>query len=46
MTDAPAGPLRAAGRAVLLGLAVPALIFDADQRGLHDRAVGTVVARR
>jgi hypothetical protein len=30
---------------VLLALAVPALIWDADQRGLHDKAVGTLVAR-
>jgi uncharacterized RDD family membrane protein YckC len=46
LDGAPAGPLRAVGRALLLGLAVPALIWDADQRGLHDRAVGTVVVRR
>lgn len=32
-------------RAVLLCLAVPALIWDSDQRGLHDKAVGTLVAR-
>ena len=43
---APAGPLRAIGRSLLLVLALPALIWDADQRGLHDRAVGTLVARR
>jgi uncharacterized RDD family membrane protein YckC len=39
------GPLRAVLRAVLLGLAVPALISDADRRGLHDKAAGTVLAR-
>ena len=39
------GPVRAALRSVLLCLAVPALIWDADQRGLHDKAAGTVVAR-
>jgi uncharacterized RDD family membrane protein YckC len=32
-------------RAVLLALAVPALIWDSDQRGLHDKAAGTLVAR-
>ncbi|GLX92539.1 RDD family protein [Herbidospora sp. NBRC 101105] len=32
-------------RTVLLILAVPALIFDKDQRGLHDRAAGTVVLK-
>jgi uncharacterized RDD family membrane protein YckC len=37
---------RAALRSVLLCLAVPALIWDRDQRGLHDKAVGTVVVRR
>lgn len=39
-------PLQAIGRALLLTLAVPALIWDADQRGWHDKAVGTLVARR
>ncbi|GAA5046813.1 putative RDD family membrane protein YckC [Thermocatellispora tengchongensis] len=32
-------------RTFLLILAVPALIFDRDQRGLHDRAAGTVAVR-
>ncbi|MFF4417294.1 RDD family protein [Streptosporangium sp. NPDC001559] len=32
-------------RTVLLCLAVPALIWDRDQRGLHDRAAATVVVR-
>jgi uncharacterized RDD family membrane protein YckC len=40
------GPLRTVVRSLLLVLAVPALIMDADQRGLHDRSVGTIVARR
>src|SRR5690606_23021757 len=30
-------------RTLLLCLAVPALIWDRDRRGLHDRASGTVV---
>jgi uncharacterized RDD family membrane protein YckC len=40
------GPARAVARAALLALAVPALIWDADQRGLHDKAAGTLVVRR
>lgn len=32
-------------RTVLIGLVVPPLVWDADRRGLHDRAVGTVVVR-
>jgi uncharacterized RDD family membrane protein YckC len=32
-------------RTLLLCLAVPALIWDRDQRGLHDKAAGTVVVR-
>jgi uncharacterized RDD family membrane protein YckC len=39
------GPLRAAARAVLLCLLLPALISDGDRRGLHDRAAGTVPVR-
>lgn len=39
------GPLRALGRSLLLALAVPALVWDADGRGMHDKAVGTLVAR-
>lgn len=41
-----AGPARALVRTVLLCLAVPALIGDRDQRGVHDRAAGTVLVRR
>jgi uncharacterized RDD family membrane protein YckC len=32
-------------RTVLLGLLVPACVWDRDQRGLHDRAAGTVIVR-
>ncbi|GGK88363.1 RDD family protein [Sphaerisporangium melleum] len=32
-------------RTLLLCLAVPALVWDRDQRGLHDRAARTVVVR-
>jgi uncharacterized RDD family membrane protein YckC len=33
-------------RAVLLALLIPAVIMDADGRGLHDRAAGSWVIRR
>ena len=46
MDGAWAGPLRALVRSALLCLAVPALIWNADQRGLHDQAAGTVLVRR
>ena len=39
------GPLRALLRSVLLCLAIPPLVWDADHRGLHDRWAGTLVAR-
>jgi len=32
-------------RTVLLSLGIPALIWDRDQRGLHDKAAGTVLVR-
>ncbi|MFD9005556.1 RDD family protein [Streptomyces sp. NPDC059582] len=38
-------PLRALLRTVLLCLALPALIWDRDGRGLHDRLAGTVEVR-
>jgi uncharacterized RDD family membrane protein YckC len=38
-------PWRALVRTVLVSLFVPAVIWDADQRGLHDRAAGTVLVR-
>lgn len=37
------GPLRAIPRTVLVGLIIPAVIWDADLRGLHDKATGTAV---
>jgi uncharacterized RDD family membrane protein YckC len=40
------GPLPALTRTVLLALAVPALIWDRDERGLHDKVAGTVLVRR
>ncbi|MET7607486.1 RDD family protein [Streptomyces avermitilis] len=38
-------PLRAVVRTVLLCLAIPALIWDRDGRGLHDRLARTVEVR-
>lgn len=38
-------PGRSAARAVLLALFVPAIVMDADGRGLHDRAARSVVVR-
>lgn len=40
------GVVRPVVRTVLLCLVIPAVIFDRDQRGLHDRAAGTVLVRR
>ncbi len=40
------GVWRPAVRTVLLCLLIPALIWDRDQRGLHDKAAGTVLVRR
>jgi uncharacterized RDD family membrane protein YckC len=37
--------LQVAVRTVLLCLAVPAIIWDRDGRGLHDKAAGTVLVR-
>lgn len=49
--DAPAdagapGLIPALVRTVLLCLVVPAVVWDADGRGLHDRAAGTAIVRR
>ncbi len=38
-------PWRPLVRTLLLCLAVPALIWDRDQRGLHDRLAGSVLVR-
>ncbi|MCZ3386539.1 MAG: RDD family protein [Actinomycetia bacterium] len=37
--------LRVAARSVLLALVIPAVIYDRDRRGLHDKVGGTVVVR-
>ncbi|GMA25653.1 RDD family protein [Luteimicrobium album] len=44
--DGPPGPLRALVRSVLVCLVVPAVVWDGDGRGLHDRAAGTAIVRR
>lgn len=43
--QAPPPPGRSLARAALLCLFVPAVIMDADGRGLHDKAARTVVVR-
>jgi uncharacterized RDD family membrane protein YckC len=41
----PLGFTGAAIRTLLICLVIPPLIWDSDGRGLHDKAVGTVVVR-
>lgn len=43
--DVAVGPVRAVARTALLMLLVPALIWDRDNRGIHDRATETAVVR-
>ena len=33
-------------RALLIAVVIPAVIWDADQRGMHDRLIGTALVRR
>jgi len=40
------GVWRPAVRTILLALLIPAVIWDSDQRGLHDKIAGTVLVRR
>lgn len=40
------GFLRGAVRTLLLCLVIPAVIWDADGRGMHDKAARTVIVRR
>ena len=42
----PLGVLQAFVRTLLICLVVPPLVFNRDQRGLHDLAVGSVTLRR
>ncbi|HEV7647730.1 MAG TPA: RDD family protein [Actinophytocola sp.] len=39
------GPLRTIPRTALTAILIPAVVWDADTRGMHDKAVGTVVVR-
>lgn len=39
------GVWRPAVRSILLGVVIPALIWDSDQRGFHDKVAGTVLLR-
>ncbi len=40
------GAWRPFARTILLCLVIPAVIWDRDQRGMHDRLIGTVLVRR
>jgi uncharacterized RDD family membrane protein YckC len=42
---ASAGPLRATVRTILLALVIPAVIWDRDTRGFHDKLARTVPVR-
>jgi uncharacterized RDD family membrane protein YckC len=42
---ASAGPLPALVRTVLLAVVIPAVIWDRDTRGFHDKLAGTVLVR-
>jgi uncharacterized RDD family membrane protein YckC len=42
----PLGIWRPVVRPLLIALVIPAVIWDADQRGMHDRLVGTALVRR
>jgi uncharacterized RDD family membrane protein YckC len=43
--DLPVTPWRAVARTFLLCLLIPALVFDRDGRGMHDRVADTAVVR-
>ena len=45
LSGQPLGFLRTLLRTALLCLVIPAVIYDRDGRGLHDKAVGTVAVR-
>ena len=42
----PVNLLQALGRTLLICLVVPPLVFNRDNRGLHDLAFGTIALRR
>lgn len=41
----PIGVWRPFARALLIAIVIPAVIWDSDQRGMHDRLIGTVLLR-
>ena len=45
LTGGHVGLWRPVVRSVLLGLVIPALVWDSDQRGFHDKIAGTVLIR-
>jgi len=45
MRGGPLGAWRPVVRTLLICLVIPAVVWDADQRGLHDRFAGTVLVR-
>lgn len=45
MTGGQPGPIQVLLRTSLLCMAIPALIWDRDGRGLHDKIAGTVIVR-
>lgn len=46
VNPAPLGLWRPIVRTALLCVVIPAVIWDRDQRGLHDRVAGTILVRR
>jgi uncharacterized RDD family membrane protein YckC len=46
LNPGPLGIWRPIFRTVLLCLAIPAVIYDRDHRGVHDRWAGTILVRR
>jgi len=45
LDGASAGPLPAVIRTILLALVIPAVIWDRDSRGFHDKLAGTALVR-
>ena len=46
LVPGPVGFLRPLIRAALVTVVIPAVIWDADQRGLHDKVAGTLLVKR
>ncbi|MGV8886206.1 MAG: RDD family protein [Microbacteriaceae bacterium] len=46
LSPGPVGIWRPVVRAILLTIVIPAVIWDVDQRGLHDKVAGTILVRR